>query len=174
MTAENPEIAVSVLSSRWTDTLPEAEGLCIAAAGAAFRAAHGTAPEAGAVELSIVLADDDFVRGLNRDYRGRDRPTNVLSFPGQGPAPRVEGAPLLLGDVIVAYQTASGEAADEGKPLSGHLCHLVVHGVLHLLGRDHLTGADAERMESMESHILSGLGVPDPYGTAAALEGGEG
>lgn len=174
MMAENPEIAVSVLFSPWTETLPDAERLCVAAAGAAFRAAQKADHEAGAVELSIVLADDDFVRGLNRDYRGRDRPTNVLSFPGQGPAPRVEGAPVLLGDVVVAYQTASGEAADEGETLSGHLCHLVVHGVLHLMGRDHLTGAEAERMESMESHILAGLGVRDPYGTAAALGGGEG
>ncbi len=174
MTDENPEIAVSVLFSQWTEVLPEAERLCIAAAGAAFLAAHETAPETGAAELSIVLADDDFIRGLNRDYRSRDRPTNVLSFPGQGPVGQAGGAPVLLGDVIVAYQTASREAADEGKTLSQHLCHLVVHGVLHLMGQDHLTRHEAEKMESMECRILSGLGVPDPYGAAAVLVEGEG
>ncbi len=174
MMPENPEITVSVLFLRWTEALPDAERLCMASAGAAFLADPEASRETGAAELSIVLADDDFVRGLNRDYRGRDRPTNVLSFSGRETGPQAEGAPVLLGDVIVAFETASKEAADEGKTLSQHLRHLVVHGVLHLMGRDHLTEADAEKMESMECRVLSGLGVPNPYEAAVSLTGGEG
>ncbi|MGF1608009.1 MAG: rRNA maturation RNase YbeY [Kiloniellales bacterium] len=151
----------------------------------AARAALAAAPEAARLprplELSLVLADDAFVRRLNRDYRGQDKPTNVLSFASlDEPAPpcRAAGAPLLLGDVIVARETLQHEAGEAGKTVTDHLSHLVVHGVLHLLGYAHEAEAEARRMESLEVAILAELGIADPYATqrngeaaASAMEG---
>lgn len=119
-------------------------------------------------EVSIVLSDDDHIRELNKHHRGIDKPTNVLSFPA---APlNAPGAPRLLGDVVLAYGTVAREAAEESKPLLNHAAHLVVHGVLHLLGFDHMNDSDAETMEAKERSILSALGIPDPYaGTEARL-----
>ena len=117
-------------------------------------------------ELCVVLADDAFVRTLNRTYRGKDQPTNVLSFPVEA-IPVVAGPePLqssLLGDVILARETIAREAAEQGKTFSDHLAHLVVHGVLHLLGHDHEEDAQAEEMEAIERDILEDLGIADPY-----------
>lgn len=114
------------------------------------------------VELSVVLADDLTVRTLNRDHRGKDSPTNVLSFP-PAPMPFVQAGPRPLGDVILALETVRCEAAEQGKAAVDHLRHLVVHGVLHLSGYDHETEADAEEMEALERSILAALGVADPY-----------
>ncbi len=112
--------------------------------------------------LTVRLSGDRAVRGLNRDFRGLDKPTNVLSFPaGASPAPR--GAPVLLGDVVIAYRTVMREAAAQGKPVRDHLLHLVVHGVLHLLGYDHGRSAAARRMETLETRILASFGIADPY-----------
>jgi len=111
-----------------------------------------------------VLADDGEQRRLNRTWRGRDAPTNVLAFPA-APAgvPAVAGAPLLLGDIVLAGETVAREAAEQGKPFADHLRHLVVHGVLHLLGYDHDADEAAVAMEAIETSILAGLGVSDPY-----------
>ncbi len=123
----------------------------------------------GPLEVSIVLANDELVRELNRDYRNRDEATNVLSFPAAEPAAgtargrRADTVPALLGDVAVAFETARAEARAEHKPLRHHLAHLVVHGVLHLLGYDHASEVEAEVMESLETEVLAGLGIPDPY-----------
>ena len=106
-------------------------------------------------ELSLVLADDAFVQGLNKAWRGQDKPTNVLSFPSD--------APTLLGDIVVAYETSAREAAEEGKSLAGHLSHLVVHGFLHLVGFDHENEDEADAMERLEAEILSSLGIASPY-----------
>jgi len=115
-------------------------------------------------ELSLALADDATVQGLNRDYRAKDKPTNVLSFPAaHGP---------LLGDVIVAHETLMREAVEEGIPAADHLAHLTIHGLLHLLGYDHETEADALRMEALETSILAGLGIADPH--AAGRESPDG
>jgi probable rRNA maturation factor len=116
------------------------------------------------IELAINLADDAVQQQLNRLWRGVDRPTNVLAFPAWEPGvPIPPGAPLLLGDVVVAFETVAREADEQSKPLADHLSHLIVHGVLHLLGYDHATQAEAITMESLETSILAGLGVPDPY-----------
>jgi len=113
-------------------------------------------------ELSIVLGDDPLLRRLNRQWRGKDKPTNVLAFPADDGMAR-SGAPLLLGDVILAFGTVAGEAATQGKTLAAHLSHLVIHGVLHLLGFDHEEAAAATRMEALETAVLAGIGIADPY-----------
>lgn len=118
--------------------------------------------------LSVLLTDDATVQGLNRDWRGKDSATNVLSFPSDMPV--VPGEPDFLGDIALARETLEREADLDGKPLNDHLRHLVVHGVLHLLGYDHLEKAEAEEMETTETRILAGLGVPDPYAGTDALE----
>lgn len=131
--------------------------LARAAAEAAF-ASSGQRP-AGAVELSVVFSNDDQVAALNEAYRGKSGPTNVLSFPGDG----IAGAEVLLGDVVLALETIRRESAEQGKTFESHLCHLVVHGVLHLLGHDHDCDARAEEMEALESRVLAQLGIPNPY-----------
>ena len=152
-------IDIAEPASAWAQALPERAALCRAAALAALA---GAAAELGAAaEISIVLADDAEVRTLNREWRGRDKPTNVLSFPGDdAPQP---GMPLLIGDVVLAYETVAREAAEQGKPLADHLSHLVVHGVLHLLGWDHVEEAEGDAMEALETAVLASLGIADPY-----------
>jgi probable rRNA maturation factor len=122
--------------------------------------ANSTDPEQ--VEISILLTGDEEVRELNRDYRHVDSATNVLAF-ASGDAPGAPGVPRLLGDVVLAHGTVSREAEERDLDLSHHLAHLVVHGVLHLLGYDHKAVADAEAMERTEIRILAGLGIGDPY-----------
>ena len=151
----------------WREGLPEVERLCGDAARAALAAAGGTPRSA---ELSIVLGDDALVQALNRQWRGQDKPTNVLSFPVAAAA-LPPGAPRLLGDVVLAFETLAAEAAAQQKPLAHHLRHLVVHGVLHLLGFDHEAAGEAERMEALEIAVLAGLGVPDPYRVAESSHG---
>jgi probable rRNA maturation factor len=113
----------------------------------------------------IAFATDADVRALNAQFRGKDKPTNVLSFPAQALPQGVPGRhePLLLGDVVLAAETVAAEARDLGIPVSHHVQHLVVHGLLHLLGHDHESDAEADRMEALETRILAMLGVPDPY-----------
>jgi probable rRNA maturation factor len=157
------EIAIATPCPLWADAVPGVEGLCRTAAGRALaEAGNGLA---GAVELSLVLADDEVVRQLNRQYRGQDKPTNVLSFAAldDADAPTPTDGPLLLGDVILAFQTTAAEAAADDKTIGDHLAHLVVHGVLHLLGYDHDDDAEAALMEGRERLILAGLGIADPY-----------
>ena len=113
-------------------------------------------------ELAIVLTDDSAIRALNRDWRGKDEPTNVLSFPAQEPCAD-RRAPRMLGDIVIAYETAAREAEVECKPLMHHLAHLAVHGFLHLVGYDHEASEEADAMEGLEVAILARLGVPDPY-----------
>lgn len=122
-----------------------------------------------ASELSIHLVDAAEGRELNRHYRERDYATNVLSFPADLPP----GVRLpLLGDLIICAPVIAREAAEQGKPLRHHYAHMTVHGVLHLLGHDHLLDADAERMEALERRALAGLGIPDPYACDAVNTGG--
>jgi probable rRNA maturation factor len=115
-----------------------------------------------ASELSLVFTDDARVKVLNGGWRGQDKPTNVLSFPAF-PHGRRGAVPPMLGDVVLAAETVAAEARAEGKPLDHHIVHLIVHGVLHLIGYDHETDAEAEEMEETERRILAGLDIPDPY-----------
>lgn len=142
----------------WRRRLPTVKALCLEAA----RAALASAGVGGPAELSLVLADDALVRSLNARWRGQDKPTNVLSFATEE-EPTAPPLPRLLGDVVLAFETVAAEAAEQGKPLADHLRHLIVHGVLHLVGLDHVIEAEAQRMETLETRILAGLAVPDPY-----------
>lgn len=122
------------------------------AAAAAYEGVSGT--------VSLLLGDDTAVTALNREFRGKDKPTNVLSFP---PAPGAPAEPGFLGDIAVAAETVVAEAEFQGKSFEHHAAHLVVHGFLHLLGYDHEAPSDAEKMEARERAILRSLGIDDPY-----------
>ena len=150
-------VEVSVHCGDWLAACPDAEALAATAAHAVL--VHAAA--AGRLIMAVILTDDAEQQRLNRTYRGIDAPTNVLSFSLADPAPA--GAPVLLGDVFLAYATVEREAAETQKPVADHLRHLVVHGVLHLLGFDHQSAAEAAVMEAREVEILKTLGVPDPY-----------
>jgi probable rRNA maturation factor len=121
--------------------------------------------DVGETELAVMLTDDAGIRTLNNNWRGIDKPTNVLSFPALQPTgpSGPDDAPRMLGDIAIAYETMHREARDEQKPFDHHLSHLAVHGFLHLIGYDHENDADAETMETLESKILAQLGIPDPY-----------
>lgn len=110
-------------------------------------------------EVAILLTDDSAIREINRQWRDQDKPTNVLSFPA-GPAGKDSAH---LGDIVIAYETLAREAAADNKPFADHLAHLVIHGYLHLLGYDHVSDADAARMERLETALLEQLGIADPY-----------
>nr|WP_181701737.1 rRNA maturation RNase YbeY [Chthonobacter albigriseus] len=112
-------------------------------------------------EVSVLLTDDASVRVLNREHRGIDKPTNVLSFPQDDPDADAYGP--LLGDIVVAHETVVREAIDGGLPFSHHLTHMIVHGFLHLVGYDHMQDDEAEEMERLETDILAALDIPDPY-----------
>jgi probable rRNA maturation factor len=149
------QIEVSINTEGWPPALE-------ARADEAVREAlaQSKAKITGAAELSVVLTDDAEQRTLNRDWRGIDKPTNVLSFPQIEPFAPVAG---ILGDVILARETLEREAAEMGVSFEDHFTHLVVHGFLHILGYDHIDDAEALVMEGLETQILASLGVADPY-----------
>ena len=139
----------------------KARGLSARLTEAALRAlARAKAPRNAS--LTVLLSDDAQLKVLNHDFRGLNKPTNVLSFPA---APNGEG---YLGDIALAYGVTAKEARAAGKRLSDHAMHLVVHGTLHLLGYDHMTGAQARKMEPLETAILAEFGIADPYAKEAA------
>jgi probable rRNA maturation factor len=177
-------LEVAVRDPAWRHTVADAEALAAQAANAALSTARlSKFARSGVVEAALTLADDALSRELNHRYRGQDKPTNVLSFSGaDGPGgagqlgeglPLILGPPLILGDVVIARQTTVREAGEQGKPLQDHLRHLVVHGMLHLLGYDHQQATAAEEMERLEVEILATLGVPDPYHPAGMAHANE-
>lgn len=156
-----PEIEVDSVrqAGDWPD---RAETICLAAIERAWSAPGGF-DQGRPAEVSLVLADDATVRDLNRDWRGKDKPTNVLSFPAEDDFPMPD-APRLLGDIVLARETVAREALEQSKSFDHHLSHLVVHGLLHLLGYDHIEDREAEEMEALEIDLLAAMGIPDPYG----------
>ena len=153
------EIDLLVEGGDWP---PEAELETIThEAVTAAMAETGSAADDG-TELSVVFSDDAHIRELNAQWRGKDKPTNVLSFPAFPPK---LGAPLppLLGDIVLASETVIREAALEGKEVRHHITHLLIHGFLHLLGYDHESGEEADEMEAVERRALARLAIPDPY-----------
>lgn len=153
------DLDILVEAGAWPD---EAE-LCALAEAAVGAALDELALSGGASELSLVFTDDEHIRALNAGWRGKDEPTNVLSFPAFPPKKGSARLPPMLGDVVLAFETVAREAALEEKPFDHHLSHLLVHGLLHLLGYDHETEAEAETMEALERRILARLAIGDPY-----------
>jgi probable rRNA maturation factor len=156
-----PISEVLVVADCW-QAEPDAEAVIQRAIAAAAEISDA---DTGEAELAVMLTDDAGIRTLNGNWRGIDKPTNVLSFPALQPTrPSAPGdAPRMLGDNAIAYETTRKEADDEQKPFDHHLSHLAVHGFLHLIGYDHEKDADAEAMETLEQEILAQLGIPDPY-----------
>jgi probable rRNA maturation factor len=157
------EIDIIFSADAWTG-LDGAEKLtrdCVEASVAESRVT--LAPDC---EVSVTFCDDAEIQELNAEWRGKDKPTNVLSFPTPGPLL----ARPLLGDIVIAYETVAREAAEQEKTLREHTAHMVIHGFLHLIGYDHETAAEAEDMESLERRIASRLGLRDPYAGEAAGE----
>ena len=152
-------VDIARLDARW-DEVPDLEAVARRAAAAAAQAGVLDRPNA---ELSLVFTDDERISALNLAYRQKSTATNVLSFPtGETPA-EDEGQERLLGDVVLAFETITREAVEQGKTLENHLCHLIVHGVLHLLGYDHEDDPSAAEMEKLEISALAQVGVPNPY-----------
>jgi probable rRNA maturation factor len=143
-------IDVEVEDAAWTAAIEAVVALTQQAAGAAARLGNGGA-------IAVLLTGDAVVRDLNARFRHQDRATNVLSFPAG------EHARGQLGDIALAFGVCEQEARAQAKPLEDHLRHLVIHGVLHLLGYDHQSEDQASRMESVERHLLAGMDIPDPY-----------
>ena len=159
----SPLVEIQVQSPFW-DQQAGAE----AAVRAAVAAAAALSTSGG--EVSILLADDSAVQRLNRDWRGIDKPTNVLSFPA--PESMTKGVAAVLGDIVIAYETLTRECADEDREFLHHLTHLTVHGYLHLVGYDHQNDLDAQEMEMLESKIMTRMKLPDPWNNVRRVQGG--
>lgn len=169
------EVAISLQDAAWGEELEDLEEMAQRSIETALRCLGDAAPEyalQGAVEVSLLFADDAAVAELNEAYRGRQGPTNVLSFPNMEQTGAPVGQPRLLGDVVLARQTVLREATAQGKSPAAHTTHLLVHGLLHLLGYDHEGESEAAEMEALETAILAELGLPDPYAEPASGSGG--
>lgn len=153
-------IDVNVESGNWPDG-DALTILCRRSVDAAMLELAPTLAKSGS-EVGIIFTDDASIRKLNAEWRGKDKPTNVLSFPAF-PTSKAGAIPPMLGDIVLAWETVQTEAHAEGKPLENHMSHLVVHGLLHLLGYDHETEGEAEEMEDIERRVLARLAIPDPY-----------
>jgi probable rRNA maturation factor len=162
-------LSLLILHEEWLAT-----GDVQATVMAAYQAVGAKIAGVAGREVAVVLSSDIDVRSLNAQFRGKDAPTNVLSFPSEdaGDFEAVTGETMPLGDIIVAYETVMREARDDGKLPLNHLSHLTVHGLLHLAGFDHETDAEAEHMEALEREILATLNVPDPYSSPCSLSSG--
>ena len=156
-------VDIQVQSPLWSQQ-PGAEAAVrtVVAATAALSTSGG--------EVSILLTDDSAVQRLNRDWRGIDKPTNVLSFPA--PERMTKGVTAFFGDIVIAYETLARECAAEGRDFLHHLTHLAAHGYLHLVGYDHQNDQDAKEMEALESKIMTRMKLPDPWNDVRRVQGG--
>jgi len=145
-------VDILIKDPRWSEAISDIEDLC----ADVISMACGNVEISTGGEVSIAFMNDADIRALNHHYRGKDKATNVLSFPAPGPA-------LILGDIVMAYETTLNEAKTANKPLKDHMIHLLVHGFLHLLGYDHEIDAQAEIMEALEIKILGHLNIDNPY-----------
>jgi probable rRNA maturation factor len=164
-TEREPAVDILIETEAWR-MLPEAEDI-VRRTIASAATSEATIRHRQA-ELSVLLCDDQTMAGLNARWRGQEKPTNVLSFP----APLLPGdtgaEKIPLGDIAIAYETLAREAHEQGKPVSDHLSHLIVHGFLHLLGYDHQSEGEAEQMEQLERGILARIGIANPYAAGDA------
>jgi len=162
MTQPNIEIDITIQEECWNDAINDIDNLIREAISTAL---HNHINALESVEISIVLADDHIIQELNKAYREKDMPTNVLSFPMSEPKDLKK--PLIpfcsLGDIILAYETITREAKEQNKRLSDHFTHMLVHGCLHLLHYDHIDNDEAEVMEKQEITLLAQLGIKNPY-----------
>ncbi|WP_342453172.1 rRNA maturation RNase YbeY [Jiella mangrovi] len=163
-------VVIAVEADGWSDRFATGELSSLTGQALAAACRHLGLPESLETEISVTFADDETVRAANREWRGKDRPTNILSFPMAALDPGDLPGPLA-GDLLVAFETLEREAEAEAKALPDHLRHLLVHGFLHLLGYDHVEDEDAAAMEEAEVAILAGLGISDPYREMAAPDG---
>ena len=164
MTTQGFSIDLRIADPRWTGALHEFEDL----AGRVLD--HGASVIQAGGEVSILMTDDAEMQALNRQWRQLDKPTDVLSFPADGP--EIAGQPRRLGDIAIGFETAFRDAQAMNRPFEAHIAHLLIHGFLHLVGYDHIDPEDAMVMEPLETKILAGLGWPDPY-AAGPYAGGE-
>jgi probable rRNA maturation factor len=152
-------IEIDVEDPSWNQ-IPDLEGLTKRAVAAALAE---TTFSADSCDVAILFTNDEVMGEINTAWRGKSGPTNVLSFPAPGDLPVPEGEARPLGDIVLASGVVTREAAEQGKSLPDHVAHLIVHGILHLLGHDHEDDDEAHQMESLETEILKGLGISDPY-----------
>ncbi|WP_135081651.1 rRNA maturation RNase YbeY [Terasakiella sp. SH-1] len=166
MTLELGELDIDRAHDQW----PDCDGLIETCVRAALKECKTDANDRPC-EISILLSHNDQVQELNREYREKDKPTNVLSFPAMDctvPGDLIlEPGPLHLGDIVLAYQVVVGEAQEQNITFEDHLSHLIIHGVLHLLGYDHIEDEEAEEMEGLEISLLAELGIANPYASEA-------
>ena len=171
---DNIDLDISVADPVWQDNYPDYTDRI----GACFAQIVAQVPQARNfhkflhLELSILLTNDQNIQVLNRDYRDQDKATNVLSFPSLSEPEKaaflergveIPEHPVALGDIIFAFETIKSEATQQGKSFSDHFCHLCLHGMLHLLGYDHVQPDQADEMEALEKRLLSKLSIDDPY-----------
>jgi probable rRNA maturation factor len=165
MTATEINIDINCDNDRWHEVIPDID-LMIERTCKSVINATGIQKFAKVIEVSVMLADDNFVQDLNKEYRGKDNPTNVLSFPSEEfTAGDYEQADefVMLGDIAIALETIEREAIEQDKDIKDHLTHMVVHGTLHLLGYDHIEDEEAEDMEGLEVKILEDMEIENPY-----------
>lgn len=164
MSGINVQIDISTEDERWK-TLCNDDALEDIISSAAVIALEKKNLSPSEIEVSVVLTDDAQIQTLNREYRDKDKPTNVLSFPQTDFTDSIDAAApfLCLGDLVMAYGTLEREAKEQSKSLLEHFTHLCVHGTLHLLGYDHIDASEATEMEALEVEILAGMGIKNPY-----------
>ena len=159
------KVRLRIDDKRWKDALSDVEKCVKKAAASAWKRGNTGDFEIPVkqAEVSVLLTDDQAVHALNKEYRGIDRPTNVLSFAALDDENEPIVDPMLLGDIVVAFETTKREASEQKCSLADHLFHLIVHGTLHLIGYDHMEEQDAVEMEALEIKILADNGLENPY-----------